>query len=78
MILVVVKQNGINSEVLLTSVVTYDCSVRFAESTEHFTTNYGLRSYLQFATDNAVREFRNPRSNHDNVGLMMSTKVQDT
>jgi len=47
-------------------------------STEHFTTNDGVGAYKNIVSENAVREFRNSYSNHDNAGLMMWVTAQDT
>jgi len=33
---------------------------------------------MQCVSDNAVQLFRNPCSNHDNAGLMVWAKAQDT
>jgi len=38
-----------------------------------------VNAYAKYnVSDNAVREFRNPCRNHENVGLMMWAKAQDT
>jgi len=65
----------------LTSVVIYLKSVTMSGSTEHFTTNDGFKvmAYAKkYVSDNAVREFRNPCRNYDNVGLIMRAKTHDT
>jgi len=62
--------------------VIYHNSVTLGGSTEHFTTNDGgaylPNAYTKYsASDNAVREFKNPCSNHDNIGLIIWEKAHD-
>jgi len=66
----------------LTSVVTYHKSVTLGGSTEHFNTKDGFKLWLmqntiKCASNNAVREFRNPCGKYANVGLMMWIITQD-
>jgi len=68
---------------LLTSVVVCHKSVTLGRTTEHFTSNDGLKvmAYackIQCVSDNAVRKIQNPCRNFENVGLMMWAVTQDT
>ena len=80
--MLVVKQNGSIETCFLTSVVIYNKGVTLSGSTEYFTTNDGFTNQclckIQCVSDNAVREFRNPCRNDENVGLVMWSKAQDT
>jgi len=69
----------------LTSAVIYHENVTLGGSTEHFTTNDGFlklwpmqNTVCKSLSDNAVREFRNPCRNYENVWLMMWAITQDT
>jgi len=80
--LVVVKQNGINWDVFSDQWrhISQKCDTGWEYRAFHH--QWWFQSYgpckIQCVSDNAVQELRNPCSSHENVGLIMRAKAQDT